>query len=147
MKRSVGKLTSIELDTNLYGFGCIREEPLVSFFDLFKTTPIISMQELDSIEPSFSIWVMNYALRKKSWQTLDIELSPEHFLLPKFFFIKDALSGELYKTIDGSQQIETTIDECRELERAAVWDPEHVEERLFDLYKRRPNKWVELYKI
>lgn len=35
---------------------------------------------------------------------------------------------------------------CKELEREAVWNPEHVESRLDDYYFGRPNKWVESLK-
>ena len=37
-------------------------------------------------------------------------------------------------------------EECVGLERAAVWEPEHVEDRLRDHFAGRSNRWVESLK-
>lgn len=37
--------------------------------------------------------------------------------------------------------------ELEGLEVAAVWDPEHVEDRLRDHFSGRPNKWVESIRL
>jgi hypothetical protein len=63
------------------------------------------------------------------------------------FFKQDPISGELSiyweEWRDGSWHEEpATLDECAELERAAVWDPVHVEGRLRDHFAGTPNTWA-----
>jgi hypothetical protein len=40
-----------------------------------------------------------------------------------------------------------SIDKCRGLERSAIWEPEHVEERLSDHYAGKVNRWAESLKL
>jgi len=37
--------------------------------------------------------------------------------------------------------------ECEGLERCAVWEPEHVEDRLRDHFAGKPNVWVESLRL
>lgn len=57
---------------------------------------------------------------------------------PSQFSIYNPNNGEI---------IRATKEECSGLERSAVWEPEHVEDRLIDHFENRPNKWVESLKI
>jgi hypothetical protein len=36
-----------------------------------------------------------------------------------------------------------TVEECDRLEVAAVWEPEHIEDRLSDVFAGRPDRWRE----
>lgn len=47
---------------------------------------------------------------------------------------------------DGSER-QATIDECEGLESQAVWDPEHVDERIMAHYQGRPSVFVESLKL
>lgn len=58
----------------------------------------------------------------------------------------DCLSCKMY-IYRNYKQIQASKDEIKDLERAATWEPEHVEERLADHFVGRPNVWVERYKI
>jgi hypothetical protein len=42
--------------------------------------------------------------------------------------------------------MDASYGECTSLERAAVWDTEHIEDRLEDYFNGRENKWVESLK-
>ena len=55
---------------------------------------------------------------------------------------RDRISGKVTVYTEG---VEVPADEraTLRLEVAAVWDPEHVVERLRDYYDGRPNKWAE----
>jgi hypothetical protein len=59
-------------------------------------------------------------------------------------FMQDAITKRLSISQDGGVTSRpATLDECRKLERLAVWSAEHVEDRLRDHYAGVPNKWVE----
>jgi hypothetical protein len=70
-----------------------------------------------------------------------------------FFFKQDSFNGRLFLynssllTADQGYECPATLAECSGLERAAVWDPEHVVDRLRDHAAGRPNQWVESLKI
>ena len=77
-------------------------------------------------------------------------LAPENREEP-FFYKQDAITGRL--TLYHSSLAQTnwertaSLAECEALESAAVWEPDHVEDRLRDHYAGRPNRWVESLRI
>ena len=64
-------------------------------------------------------------------------------------FIQDELNPKNYQLYDPNtgQISKASKEECIGLERAAVWEAEHVEDRLRDFYSGVQNKWVEQLKI
>lgn len=61
--------------------------------------------------------------------------------------MQDVMNSKLFSNYDNGKIRRATKMACEGLERAAVWEPEHVEERLRDLYVGKPNIWVEQLKI
>jgi hypothetical protein len=64
------------------------------------------------------------------------------------FFKKDPINGALSIYVSDaesglSHERPATKSEIEGLECAAVWDPQHVEDRLRDHFAGRTNKWVE----
>ena len=60
-------------------------------------------------------------------------------------FIQDSLNPnnfELYNPNTG-EITKATREQCEGLECAAVWEAEHVEDRLRDYFDGKPNTWVE----
>jgi hypothetical protein len=43
----------------------------------------------------------------------------------------------------GAEMRPATPEECAGLEPAAVWEPEHIADRLQDAFAGRPNHWLE----
>ncbi|RVU83481.1 hypothetical protein EOL70_16565 [Leucothrix sargassi] len=81
------------------------------------------------------------AFNKSRWlktgkQPIASDLAKE---IPRFK--KDIISGELSIYINNSDK-PASLKECKDLECAAVWDPEHVEDRLRDHCGNKENKWV-----
>ena len=63
-------------------------------------------------------------------------------------FIQDPRKADKCRIIDAYGNIRNaTISECRDLERASIWESSHVIERINDYYIGTPNKWVELLKV
>ena len=62
-------------------------------------------------------------------------------------FIQDALRPDQFRIYENGKIRSATKEECLGLEREAVWDPEHVEERIRDHYAGRKNRWVESLRI
>ncbi|HEY0158466.1 MAG TPA: hypothetical protein VGF28_14380 [Thermoanaerobaculia bacterium] len=85
---------------------------------------------------------MNRAITSGRWKVLGHVPLDEPLQREPAFFKQDPLSGELTLYRSGTEY-PASAEECQELERAAVWDPEHVEDRLRDHFDGRSNRWVE----
>lgn len=59
----------------------------------------------------------------------------------------DPLDRSVITLYQGGKETPATKTEAKGLERAAVWDPEHIQDRLRDHYMGRLNKWVKLLRI
>ena len=91
--------------------------------------------------------VMDYAFSSGRWPVVG-NLPVEGDRGPEVFFKQDAISGDLSLYSEDASTGEVfsrraSFEEVEGLERAAVWDPDHVEDRLRDHIAGVPNKWVE----
>ena len=141
-RRVHGSILQIDLGDGTFAFGQVLEPPLIAFFDL-RLSSVPSLAEIVGSQVAFSIWVMKYAVTRGDWPVIGRVEVPEGLNERPPFFKKDAISGSLSITYTGAEEIPATPEEVAELECAAVWDPEHVEERLSDHFAGRPNKWAE----
>ena len=143
-RRRVGDIVKITLESGSFCFGRVLQEPLMAFYDL--NVPMIP--DIDSIISAriiFKVWVMRRAITSGRWQIIgNREVDAETACVP-VFFKQDAVSKTFSKYFD-DKEIPATGKECLGLERAAVWDPEHIEDRLRDHFAGRSNVWVESLK-
>ena len=119
--------------------------PLCEFFDLhLDATADVDMTALTSSKILFRLWVTSSAFDGR-WQHVGVvPLSEEEQTRREVFFKQGALNGrlELYWSAHGEVHTEpTSFDACVGLERAAVWDAVHVEDRLRDHFAGVANKW------
>jgi hypothetical protein len=86
---------------------------------------------------------MKSAFVSARWPKVDYRALEPELATPTDYFMKDKQTGRfsIYRSSDGSTR-DSTYDECKGLEAAAVWEPEHVEDRLRDHFAGRPNRWV-----
>lgn len=81
------------------------------------------------------------------WRKLSkIDLPPE-LLAPEPKFIQDILDPSKFELYVGGEIRPATRSECEGLERCAVWEPEHVEQRLADHLAGVANISVEQLRI
>lgn len=139
----VGDIIRIPLRDGGYGYGHVLEEPLVAFLDHRDGGETSAFEDLVAKRPAFTIWVSNRPMRDGAWPVVGHIEPDRDALRPPTFFKQDPISRKLTVTYDGGSEVPATAEECVDLERAAVWEPEHVAERLADHFDRRPNVWVE----
>ncbi|NUM55672.1 MAG: immunity 26/phosphotriesterase HocA family protein [Candidatus Hydrogenedentes bacterium] len=143
MKQKIvpGDVFEVDLKDGSYAYGRVLRN-VFGFYDLRAST-CPPVEEIVAHPMIFKIWVMDYAIERRLWRIIGhVPLSQELTVTPRFFK-KDPITGRLTITVDGSQEIPATYDECKELECAAVWDPEHVEDRLRDHFEGRKNVWYQ----
>ncbi len=106
------------------------EFPEVAFFDPTNPDKVI-----------FRLWVHQSAYTKGRWLKVGRNLILKELEEQVPRFKKDVISGKLSIYING-QESPAALQDCLNLECAAVWEPEHVEDRLRDYCEGKENIWV-----
>lgn len=120
------------------------------FFDRVSADDL-APENVSRLPVLFRIWVANHAVTRGRWPVIGrVAITPENSAEP-FFYKQDAITGRLalYHSTFAATNWErpASLAECAGLEAAAVWEPEHVEDRLRDHFAGRSNKWVESLRI
>lgn len=121
----------------------------VAFFDYKSNEPLYDLEKLNHVNILFIVEVYDSVITKGRWRIVGNLPIREELKVPPLKFIQDRLNPnffELYDPITG-KTFPAKRDDCKGLERAAVWEAEHVEERLLDHYEGRENKWVKKMSI
>lgn len=145
IRRRAGDVLRISLGDGRHSYAQISGDPLIVFFDgVFSDD--LSLGGAGELPVLFRIWVHDDAIRTGRWPVVGhAPLSAENAAEP-FFYKQDLISGALslyHSTFsDIGWERPASAAECNGLECAAVWDAEHVEDRLRDHYDGRPNKWL-----
>lgn len=153
VRRTEGSIVKIPLGAGTAAYGLVLQEPLVAFFDReFGEGKAPSPEELLNTPIAFRLMVMNHAVTQGRWPVVARAPVPDHLQTPPPFCRQDEITGRLsiYHEIEvlaPHYERGATLDECRGLETAAVWEPEHVEDRIRDHFAGRPNIWVEQLRI
>ncbi|UWP97182.1 immunity 26/phosphotriesterase HocA family protein (plasmid) [Aliiroseovarius crassostreae] len=149
LRAKPGEVYEIPLSGGSFGYVKCLPYGEYAFLNYQSAQKLENVEVLKSAETLFRIWVMNYAFNKNSsWKRIGVLELNEDEKRGSDFFKQDQLSGRLtiYREAQdnpaGYEERPATLEECRGLERAAVWNPEHVEDRLSDYFSGIENKWV-----
>ncbi len=143
-----GAILEINIEDKYYYAQIIKSKGC-AFFDLQSETPLKDYSVLLDTPVLFTVAVYNDVITQGKWLQvgkLDIR---EDLQSEPYQFIQDSLNPqnfELYNPNTG-EIIPSTREACEGLESAAVWEAEHVEDRIKDHYAGKSNVWVEQLKI
>lgn len=141
-----GDVIAIDLGNLGYGYGRVLKSSLLAFYDVVTKNLEQDLSAITSHSVLFKLFVMRYAFKSEKWHIIgNIELNDD--LKQRVYFFKQDIidhSISIYyeEGIDGIE-IPATYEDVKDLERLAIWDPEHVESRLRDYFNGVPNVWVE----
>ncbi|RQO64361.1 hypothetical protein DBR43_33045 [Pedobacter sp. KBW06] len=147
-RRAIGDFLKINLSNGKIGYARVLKMASVAIYD-FMTNDVADVSEIAQREVLFIVAVYDDVITSGRWQKIGkLPLEDKFEQLP-VKFIQDALDPNSFELYDpNSGKIEKTQkNKCIGLERASVWEGEHVEERIVDYYLGRPNIWVEEMKI
>ena len=115
----------------------------MAFPDARSTAPLTAEQA--AARPIlFRVAVTPAAYSTGRWRKVGVVPLPPALARPAPKFNFDRLARTFSITDDGGvTDRPATADECRPLERLAVWSPEHVESRLRDHYAGVPNRFLD----
>jgi hypothetical protein len=137
-----GSIVAIPLPDGTYGYGRVLREPLIAFYDL-QSSEILPVDAVLPRSVAFTLWVMNHPITDGHWPVIGSAPQTSDLVDEPLFFKRDAITGALTIYRDSSgEEVPATKEQCASLERAAVWEPDHVIERLQDHFAGRPNRWV-----
>ena len=145
MKPREGSYFSIKLQDGQYAFGRVLKHPVCAFYDL-SSDRVIEIQDIAKAPILFKIWVMDSAFKKANWRLMDHQ-PLEAPLKERVWCCKYDSISRAYSIYSEGEEHVSTRDACRELEPAAVWSADHVEDRLVDHFRGVPNKWYESLRV
>ena len=139
-----GDTFRIDLGDGTHAYGRALRVPLFAFYEYVgkQEFPIDSILAMPT---AFRIWVMKYAVTSGRWKKIGNSQLNIDILSEVSFFKKDPLTKK-YSIYREGCELSATARDVKDLDYAAVWDPEHVEERLRDYAANRPNRSVEAMK-
>lgn len=151
MKRQTyqeGAIVKIPYEKEHHTYGRLLFDPYIAVYDFRTDSDEHSLEEIVSKETLFTVAVHNDAVTKGRWFKIGrMPLKANELEVPERF-IQVIGNSERFRIINFMGEMrESSREECKNLERAAVWAPEHVEDRVLDYYADRPNKWVESLKM
>lgn len=153
MRRKNGQVVYIDLGNNNHAYARVLDSPSFAFYDRqFDKDETPDLNEILNLPVAFVVWVIDYVFKEYRWPVIgwvDLEAA---LTQPKKFWKQDPYTNEIhiYQRVPELAPLyerPSTYQEARSLECAAVWDPEHVEDRLRDHFAGQQNKWVESMKI
>lgn len=148
-RRKEGSFVEIELSNGKYSYGRILKNASFAFYEIFANNKIVDINNIKDKNILFTIAVYNHAITKNRWKIIGfLDIEDKLRTLP-MKFIQDAINPtqfEIYNPNTGEIK-SAQKNQCLGLERAAVWEPEQVEDRIIDHFEGIPNKWFESLKI
>lgn len=145
-RRTLGALLKVPLGDGFHVYAQTLQEADFALFDMRTDTEACS-EEIVCRPVLFVVAVHKSAWTNGRWRKVaKAPVSPE-LMIPRPMFIQDTLRPDRFQIYVAGEIRPATRAECVGLERCAVWDPEHVEDRLRDHFAGRPNKWVESMRL
>lgn len=146
-KRNVGDLLKVMLTEVQHSYVLVLPSARYAFFDYLGNEEL-SPEEIVKLKILFQLFVMDNAVTSGRWVIVGHAEPSLPFLQSPPFFKQDAINKtKFWLYLGDGKEVPATREQCSGLERYAVWDPEHVEDRLRDHYAGRPNKWVQSLEI
>jgi len=145
-RRREGAFVKILLGDGFHSYGRILKNPYCAFYDSLSREDL----ELDQIATRpilFIICVYRRVISSGRWPVIGHKPLEDNLKKPPLFCMQNRLNLHEISMYSVGQSIPSTYEDCKDLERLAVWGDEHVEGRLRDHYAGRPNKLVESLKI
>jgi len=140
-RRVIGAVLKVPLDGRSHAYAWTLPEVDFAFFDL-RAGSDVAIGEIIRLPIAFRVGVHNSAWARGRWLRVGKSEPPAEVLAPIPTFIQDPFNGRFSIYLLGDIR-PATREECIGLERASVWDPEYVEERLRDHFNGSTDKWSE----
>lgn len=144
-RERVGVILEIDIEGLYYVYAQLVYTKQCVFFDFRTHEHLTDISLLQNKPVLFIATVYSYIITRGYWPIIGIMPIKEEFReMPNEFIHHDygKVEFELYDPNTGSIT-PSTREECKNLERAAVWDRNHIIDRIRDHYNGVPCIWLE----
>ncbi|HXR61376.1 MAG TPA: hypothetical protein VN732_08625 [Solirubrobacterales bacterium] len=137
-----GTLLRRSLPDGFTYYARLLEAPFAAFYAERTPEPVEDPRQIVEAPVLFTVPVHKSLLGEGGWEPV-AALPADPSLRPPLLFRQDILEPSSCTIVDpeGNER-EATPEECEGLEAEAVWEPEHVDDRLMDHFAGRPNPWL-----
>jgi len=144
-----GSILEININDKYYCYAQILKNANYAFFNYKSEKKLKDFSCLTKAPILFVVAVYKSIITKGRWIKVGKMTIREELKVLPMKFIQDSLDPQRFKIYDPNtgEIKKSTRNECVGLECAAVWEAEHVEDRIADFYEDKPNKWVEQLSI
>ena len=143
-RRTVGAIVEIDLENSYFSYARILEDASFAIYDIYSADRISNIHDIVNRPVLFIVAVYNDVITRGKWLKVgSIPLEKELRVLP-MKFVQDALHPSRFSFYNPNtgEMTPTNKENCKGLERAAVWDAHHVEDRIRDHYAGQPCIWL-----
>ena len=147
-KRIVGLIFKISLSDNSHSYGIYLGKASVAIFKI-KTENNLSTSDILKEDVLFIVAVYDSAITSGRWEKVKTVPLDDRFKTLPLAFIQDSFdleSFEIYNPNTG-EIIKSSRKDCLGLERAAVWEARHVEDRIRDYFSGKENVWTKQLQV
>ena len=144
-RRRAGDVVRIELGAGFHTYARVLPEAWFAFYDC-RVVVGASLPEILASQILFRITVMNHAVKTGRWPVIGHDPLKGAMLVLPPKFIQDPIDKTIFSIYENGMIRAATSKQCPGLERASLWEPEHVEDRLRAHYAGNLNHVVELLK-
>jgi hypothetical protein len=147
LKFGPGAVLRVDLDHQWHTYARILARvPMIAFYDCRVSAPVEDPLAI-AMRPVLFVLAVGGRASKGHWSKIgDVPLETAPIPIPDQF-MQDVVTGACEIVDEVFNRRPARPEECIALERAAVWDPAHVEERLRDHYAGRPNAHLAYMKV
>ena len=125
---ALGDVFEIPLPDGRFAYGRVLEEPVVAIYQQLSTTP--NNPPIGSRDYRFVVGIYTKVLKTGEWKIVGRDpVGAEEDPTPPPRYIKDPVDGSFHIYSNGKIS-PATHEECIGLEPAAVWDSNHIVDRI-----------------
>lgn len=147
-KRRTGDILEIPIAGKGYSYAQVLRTG-VAFFDVLLESKLENLESLSGSGVLFVLEIYDSVITDNEWRVVGNIPVREFLRTAPLQFVQDQMNPEsvsLYDPNTGETRT-ASIDDCKGLERAAVWTAGQVQERILDYHEGKDNKWVEQLKL
>jgi hypothetical protein len=147
-RRTIGAVVKINLGDGNHSYARILDKASFAIYD-FMTKSEKTIDEITAKNILFIVAVYDDVITDGRWEKIGSKPLEEELKILPMKYMQDSINPNnfsLYNPNTG-EIIPAKRGDCAGLECAAVWEAEHVEDRIRDHYAGKKNKWLEQLEI
>lgn len=152
-KNRIGAFFSIQLRDGRIAYARLLKDYLFSFYflDNIQKNREELIDCLRNAAPIFSTYVYARVFKDSNWKYIgQADLEPHILQNMPVFFRQDQFDKTiciLITSTDPNFKAPLKPEQCINMERAMIWEPESIDERICNYLDGAPNKFVELARV